>query len=789
MALMFSCTFSHAQFITNSGIVIHNGADVMVNGDWSNASGTLIINNGVIRTSEDFVNNGSLDPASTGGFVLNFSVNKNFQPGGSNMGFLHKTGSGNAMVTGTIGIRDSLTLKNGIIQMVNPSDTLALRANAVVFPSVGSYVEGLVSNAGTGNKLFPLGRDNYYLPLLMHRANAKKLTASVIPVPAGITAGPGLDSLINFPYAWKVAKQLSTDTAAYVEVNYPSALPTSATAIIAKEIPGLKFASMGARLATNAAGRATVRSYSRAAQGLFTVAAGFQQDFVTDSLALVTLYNSTGGSTWTNRTNWLTGHVDTWSGVTVNGQSITAVALNGRGLINAVPDQLVDIASLQTLNLSGNALTAIPDFKLNDEITSLNVSNNKLTFASLEPNASVPGLIYSGQATLGSPSTTTVEVGTPVTLNVNAGGQSSVYQWKRNGVNVPGATNPTLEIPALGKSTMGDYVAEVTNPLLPGLTLKSAVQKTQAYADIAGKLYIEPTVAATHGTLRLYQVKTTKFEVVDTVFVNSDGSYLFDNVILDNYQVLGFADTLTYERALPTYYESTIFWEEADTVFLENHVSNLNIVSALEPLPSSGHGFIAGFLEEEVPDGRAMKPKRVAGAGVSVRRVENTGRGKGEVLTLVAYVFTDENGEFTLPNLSPANYRLNIQYPGYPMDETSFITVPIGTGLQSQVSVEAHVQEGKINVRKMIITGFDDSEKFQVKVFPNPAIDVIHLEFDETSPDRTIDMTGLSGNGVMAEKADGKNADIIVRQLPKGLYVLRIRQGSATVKTLKVSIE
>ena len=36
-----------------------------------------------------------------------------------------------------------------------------------------------------------------------------------------------------------------------------------------------------------------------------------------DSLALVALYNSTGGPNWTNNTNWLNGPVSTWPGVTV----------------------------------------------------------------------------------------------------------------------------------------------------------------------------------------------------------------------------------------------------------------------------------------------------------------------------------------------------------------------------------------------------------------------------------------------------------------------------------------
>ncbi|MEN8194176.1 MAG: hypothetical protein ABFS12_15235, partial [Bacteroidota bacterium] len=36
-----------------------------------------------------------------------------------------------------------------------------------------------------------------------------------------------------------------------------------------------------------------------------------------DSLALVALYDSTGGNNWTNNENWLTGPVSTWYGIKV----------------------------------------------------------------------------------------------------------------------------------------------------------------------------------------------------------------------------------------------------------------------------------------------------------------------------------------------------------------------------------------------------------------------------------------------------------------------------------------
>ncbi|MES2731011.1 MAG: leucine-rich repeat domain-containing protein [Bacteroidota bacterium] len=75
-----------------------------------------------------------------------------------------------------------------------------------------------------------------------------------------------------------------------------------------------------------------------------------------DSLALVALYNSTNGANWTNNTDWLTGKVDTWYGVTVNGGKVTGLHLYGNQLIGSLPSELGNLTALQDLYLDNNQL-------------------------------------------------------------------------------------------------------------------------------------------------------------------------------------------------------------------------------------------------------------------------------------------------------------------------------------------------------------------------------------------------------------------------------------------------
>ena len=115
---------SFAQFITNSGIEIRNSATLVTTGDWSNSSGN-IINNGVIRTNSAFVNNGTLSKESTGGFVLDFTTDTQFTPGGPAMGFVTKNGAGVALVTISAGgVNDTIAVGEGNTYVVFPGGVI-----------------------------------------------------------------------------------------------------------------------------------------------------------------------------------------------------------------------------------------------------------------------------------------------------------------------------------------------------------------------------------------------------------------------------------------------------------------------------------------------------------------------------------------------------------------------------------------------------------------------------------------------------------------------------------------
>ena len=90
---------------------------------------------------------------------------------------------------------------------------------------------------------------------------------------------------------------------------------------------------------------------------LMSICDGVTEIPTSECLILETLYNSTGGETWRNNTNWLvTNTPSDWYGVTVEGGHVIRLSLGSNRLINSIPPELGNLAALQDLDLQYNSL-------------------------------------------------------------------------------------------------------------------------------------------------------------------------------------------------------------------------------------------------------------------------------------------------------------------------------------------------------------------------------------------------------------------------------------------------
>lgn len=221
-----------------------------------------------------------------------------------------------------------------------------------------------------------------------------------------------------------------------------------------------------------------------------------------DSLALVDLYISTDGPNWTNNTNWLTGSVDSWYGVTVDAGNVTKVLLNNNNLTDSVG--LGPMSNLRVLYLNDNNISRLSSgLSLVQPLDSLRIDNTNisditplhsnnpqalycydtyLTFEDIEP-------VYMPVEHRYSPvndvrldiDTLYVTEGEDVNFNVwdylvtPMGGEYNQYQWYRSPSKFGSLTQDSvLHIPAFTyESDTGTYYLEITNTLVTELTINT----------------------------------------------------------------------------------------------------------------------------------------------------------------------------------------------------------------------------------------------------------------------------------------------------------------------------
>ncbi|HNP18284.1 MAG TPA: FG-GAP-like repeat-containing protein [Fulvivirga sp.] len=513
-----------------------------------------------------------------------------------------------------------------------------------------------------------------------------------------------------------------------------------------------------------------------------------------DSLALVNLYDVTNGDAWTDKTNWKTGDVSTWFGVTVATDRVTGLDLNNNNLEGVIPASFNGLNELLTVDLSGNKISEIQaDLSGLTKLTSIDLSDNNLDFADFELIGSIPGLVVGAQTPVDTPQNEEIPVGSPITLSFVVDGTGNTYQWFKNDNILTDSTRNQIVIESISRENQGIYYCEAKNSAVPSLVLTSALKSAFGTASVTGRLLINDTDPATKGEMTLLKVTASDgYDTTAVVDINNIGEFSFGSVVLADYLIVGFADTVQHQGALPTYYQTTgrtAFWAEADTLFLANNF-DLDLVSVIYTNPVGDVGVFSGYLEEERDDtgGRVEARERVRRVGVSMRRGRRTSRTSGTG-DLAYYVYTNDNGEFLISGVKPGEYNVDIQYPGYPMDEESFLDITIGEGVKDkEVSIAALVEDGKITVRQLIILS-TDKETSGLLMYPNPTSELIKIIDKEGRNGLSVELYDMGGNNLQKLFFD-KETDINVKTLPIGQYIIKVYDGSGyEILTQRVLIE
>ena len=803
------CFSSSAQLTTTPtttmalapGTVVGVQAPVVQQGSFSNS--------GNIYLYDSWANSG----VYSGVGILQLSgANQSFNHGGQEVASLFVTGGGTKQITGNVTVTESLLLSQGLVNVPASSAFLVRNSASITGASAASYVLGRMNVSGVGRLYYPIGTATAFAPVELTNVagNAPVVGFQAFEGHPPATGGLGVQVVSQARY-WERALVSGEMTGGRIKlpaINETFLGAMSNASVAASNELGGTYESLGQQGTSGTIENGTVTSFDNALFSFYALARELNEGRLADSIALVKLYSTANGDDWVNNQNWLTTSIDTWQGVSVQAGRVVGVNLASNNLTgrltsdlrklsfaaslnfsnnqigSGVPASIVQLANLQTLNLANNQLEDLPDVSALPGIQLLDVSVNRLQFDDLEPNVNIPNFNYANQASFGQAIDSLQPVHTRFVHNLVVGGAANQYQWFRNTSPVTDATSSAYVINDLTYDNMGDYELRVTNSLVPDLILASNTQRIRATASVLGKITNARGENVGGAIGSALEVRPGKYDTTATYTSGVNGVFFIPAVVLGDYLIYASQNSEVY---IPTYYQRSIDWAFADIINLRENATGINLTMENLPgalTPADGDNTLAGTLESDFGNegGKVLDRQRVRGAGVTVSRPRFRAKDNEDEVEfeLVVYVQTDENGEFEITNLADGDYRLNIQYPGIPMDPTSFVDFTLGGGPgveQNTIKVSALATPEGIVVTKVEETGIYLSYFKNLEVYPNPADKFVTIKYDLlVKGDVVAELTNLDGNSLMSTSIKHKrnNTQLMdVSSLNNGIYILR----------------
>ncbi|MEQ9307508.1 MAG: T9SS type A sorting domain-containing protein, partial [Marinoscillum sp.] len=138
----------------------------------------------------------------------------------------------------------------------------------------------------------------------------------------------------------------------------------------------------------------------------------------------------------------------------------------------------------------------------------------------------------------------------------------------------------------------------------------------------------------------------------------------------------------------------------------------------------------------------------------------------------------------------------NIEYPGIPMDEDSYVEFEFEEGVENnKLILQATITEAGIVVEKIDQLGFYRKYFRDLNVYPNPANDYLRISYDKLMSERVmVQLVDLQGNVLKEQevrKGYDQSFDFDVTKFKRGIYILnfidRDLEGKS-ISTFKVFI-
>ncbi len=307
---------------------------------------------------------------------------------------------------------------------------------------------------------------------------------------------------------------------------------------------------------------------------------------------------------------------------------------------------------------------------------------------------------------------------------------------------------------------------------------------TPEYFDFGGVTYLGELPMNNSGTNNdtavafLYRKYNGNYVPYDTLTYFQYGYYWFSQVLEGEYIVkVGLTDnSMNYDNFVPSYYENSLFWEDADPIVLidsNNYALEIHLPEAQQNV--AGNGSVGGYIA--VDDDCAGS---VDISGIIVLLFDSNN-------SIFRYTETDINGNWSFDNLPLDAYSIYAEKTAFYHKKTDVVL--------NESNYIADNVELKIYCDNQV--GYDN---YQItsgnlgNIYPNPVSSELNIEVNiKKYDDITLEIYSVTGQKILSKLFSSVTGESILTLntdfLPKGSYLLSVTSKNGDISAFRKFIK